>query len=265
MLHELILKGTHQSYDAIVSKELKKDYSFTLFEATYLERTGSHIESSDYVSFGLSTPEGYLTNAGKLFADQNIVYNSRTFCTRWSGTQKGSIFEDARDDKEFEGNLLYLKKNTADFVKANSKVRFQKDAEYRIDKPDYAERAVTEAIVNALIHRSYLLPGTEIHIDMYDDRLEIVSPGGLVDGSIIQSKDIFNIESQRRNPIIADLFHRLRFMERRGSGLRDIVAESAKLPGYSEEMKPQFVSTNSSFRVIIKNVNYCPENYNEPI
>ena len=81
---------------------------------------------------------------------------------------------------------------------------------------------------------------------MYDDRLEIVSPGGLVDGSIIQSKDIFNIESQRRNPIIADLFHRLRFMERRGSGLRDIVAETAKLPGYSEEMKPQFVSTNSS-------------------
>lgn len=100
---------------------------------------------------------------------------------------------------------------------------------------------------------------------MYDDRLEIVSPGGLVDGSIIQSKDIFNIESQRRNPIIADLFHRLIFMERRGSGLRDIVAETAKLPGYSEEMKPQFVSTNSSFRVIIKNVNYCPENYNEPI
>lgn len=65
---------------------------------------------------------------------------------------------------------------------------------------------------------------------MYDDRVEIVSPGGLVDGSIIQSKDIFNIESQRRNPIIADLFHRLRFMERRGSGLRDIVAETAKLP-----------------------------------
>ena len=41
MLHELILKGSHQSYDAIVSKEKKKDYSFTLFEATYLERTGN--------------------------------------------------------------------------------------------------------------------------------------------------------------------------------------------------------------------------------
>lgn len=150
-------------------------------------------------------------------------------------------------------------------MKANSKVRFQKDVEYRIDKPDYAERAITEAIVNALIHCSYLLPGSEIHIDMYDDRLEITSPGGLVDGSTIQSKDIFNIESQRRNPVIADLFHRMRFMERRGSGLRDIVGETAKLPGYSEEMKPEFVSTNSSFRVIIKNVNYTLKSNNEPI
>ena len=265
MLHELILKGSHQSYDAIVSKEQKKDYSFTLFEATYLERTGNRIEPSDYISFGLATSEGYLTNAGKLLADQHIVFNSRVFCTRWSGIEKGSIFEDAKDDKEFEGNLIYLKKSAADFVKANSKVRFQKDADYRIEKPDYAERAVTEAIVNALIHRSYLLPGSEIHIDMYDDRLEIVSPGGLVDGGTIQSKDIFNIESQRRNPVIADLFHRMRFMERRGSGLRDIVGETAKLPGYSDEMKPEFVSTNSSFRVIIKNVNYCSSESNEPI
>ena len=87
----------------------------------------------------------------------------------------------------------------------------------------------------------------------------------MVDGSAIQSKDIFNIESQRRNPVIADLFHRMRFMERRGSGLRDIVGETAKLPGYSEEMKPEFVSTNSSFRVVIKNVNYYLSGNNEPI
>lgn len=104
-----------------------------------------------------------------------------------------------------------------------------------------------------------------MHIDIYDDRMEIYSPGGMVDGGMIQSKDIFNIESQRRNPVIADLFHRMRFMERRGSGLRDIVGETAKLPGYSEGMKPEFISTNSSFRVIIKNVNYNSIINNEPI
>ena len=47
------------------------------------------------------------TNAGKLMTDQHTVYNSRMFCTRWNGLEKGSIFDDALDDKEYEGNLIY--------------------------------------------------------------------------------------------------------------------------------------------------------------
>ena len=46
--------------------------------------------------------------------------------------------------------------------------------------------------------------------------------------------DIYSIRSMRRNPVIADLFHRLKYMERRGSGLRKIVSETEKLPGYLE-------------------------------
>ena len=60
----------------------------------------------------------------------------------------------------------------------------------------------------------------------------------------------------RRNPVIADLFHRMKYMERRGSGLRKIVSETEKLPGYSEIYKPEFLSTATDFRVILKNVNY---------
>lgn len=101
-----------------------------------------------------------------------FYYNSRLFCTRWNGLEKGSIFDDALDDKEFEGNLIYLLQNGSDFIRNNSKVRFAKKAQYRVDKPDYAGRAVTEALVNALIHRDYIVRGSEIHIDMYDDRLE---------------------------------------------------------------------------------------------
>ena len=71
--------------------------------------------------------------------------------------QKGSIFDDAVDDKEYEGNLIYLLKSGTEFVRNNSKVRFEKKAQYRVDKPDYSERAVTEALVNALIHRDYLV------------------------------------------------------------------------------------------------------------
>ena len=175
-----------------------QEASFTLLETTYLERTGLRFEPSDYVSFGLADKNGFLTNAGKLMTDQHTVYNSRMFCTRWNGLEKGSIFDDALDDKEYEGNLIYLLKSGSEFIRNNSKVRFVKEAQYRVDKPDYAERAVTEALVNALIHRDYIVLGSEVHIDMFDDRVEITSPGG----------------------------------------------------------KPEFSSTATDFRVILKNVNY---------
>lgn len=256
IVNELILKGTNRSFDTLVTDAVKKDYSFTLLEATYLERTGLHFEPEDYVSFGLADKNGCLTNAGKLMTDQRTVYNSRLFCTRWNGLVKGSIFDDALDDKEYEGNLIYLLNSGCEFIRNNSKVRFSKKARYRVDKPDYAERAVTEAVVNALIHRDYIVMGSEIHIDMFDDRVEIVSPGGMFEGAPIQECDINRIRSVRRNPVIADLFHRMKYMERRGSGLRKIVSETEKLPGYTEVCRPEFYSTATDFRVILKNVNF---------
>ncbi len=256
IVNELILKGTNQSFDTLTTEAVKKDYSFTLLEATYLERTGLRFEPSDYVSFGLADKNGVLTNAGKLMTDQHTVYNSRMFCTRWNGLEKGSIFDDALDDKEYEGNLIYLLKSGSEFIRNNSKVRFVKEAQYRVDKPDYAERAVTEALVNALIHRDYIVLGSEVHIDMFDDRVEITSPGGMFGGGSIQEYDIYSIRSMRRNPVIADLFHRMKYMERRGSGLRKIVSETEKLPGYTAAYKPEFSSTATDFRVVLKNVNY---------
>ena len=256
IFNELVMKGANQSFDALITDSQKSNYSFTLLEATYFERTGLHFEPSDYISFGLANEHGYLTTAGKPMADQHIVFNSRIFCTRWNGLEKGSIFDDALDDKEYEGNLIYLLRNASDFIRNNSKVRFEKEARYRIDKPDYAERAITEALVNALIHRDYIVSGSEIHIDMFDDRVEILSPGGMFEGAPIQDWDLTSIHSMRRNPILADLFHRMKYMERRGSGLRKILHATEQLPGYTEACRPEFFSTATAFRVILKNINY---------
>jgi len=261
----LILKGTNRTFDGIITDSKKSDYSFTLLEATYLEQTKLHFEPTDYVSFGLANKDGFLTNAGKLLTDQHIVYNSRVFCTRWNGLTKGSIFDDAVDNKEYEGNLIYLLQSGTEFVRNNSKVRFEKKAQYRVDKPDYSERAVTEALVNALIHRDYLLMGSEVHIDMYDDRLEIYSPGGMYRGKPIQDCGLDEIDSVRRNPIIADLFHRMKFMERRGSGIKKILDETALLPGYTEKHKPTFRSMHTSFYVTLKNINYVSRSVSDQV
>ncbi len=69
------------------------------------------------------------------------------------------------------------------------------------------------------------------------------------------------MRSVRRNPVIADLFHRMKYMERRGSGLRKIVSETEKLPGYREELKPEFFSTSCDFKVVLKNINYHQDNH----
>lgn len=86
---------------------------------------------------------------------------------------------------------------------------------------------------------------------MYDDRLEVTSPGGMVDGSQIQNLDLTKIPSLRRNTILSDVFSRLHFMERRGSGLTRIIES------YSDcNIKPKFTSGISNFTVIFPNKGY---------
>ena len=120
----------------------------------------------------------------------------------------------------------------------------------RVEYYDYNERVITELLVNALIHRMYDIVGAEIHIDIYDNRLEIESPGGMYDGSVIQNQDILNIPSKRRNPIIADVFQRLDFMERRGSGFKKIY----ETLGNKEKIK--FYSNRTDFKFTLMNENY---------
>ncbi len=259
-LFNLSLKGEHISYDSLQSKKKLDDVCFKELKIEYKERTGKDFEEKDLKSFGLVNDEGNLTIAGALFADDYQVYQSRVFCTRWNGITKANGRMDALDDVEFEGNIIYLLKASLDFVKRNSKMMWKKGPVYRIEYPEYPERAVQEALVNALIHRDYSVIGSEVHVDIYDDRLEIYSPGGMYDGTFVQDLNPLNVSSTRRNPIIADVFARMDLMERRGSGLRKIIEAYEAEENYKEELKPEFKSTESSFITILKNLNYDTQN-----
>jgi len=251
VLNELLLKGLHQTFDALETKYCFSDYSYTLFEATYKQKTGSAVEKPrDYHSFGMLTSDNMLTFVGALFADQCPIYQSRAFCTRWNGLKKGGLYIDALDNDEFHGNAISLLTDALKFVRHNSSVKWKKTGTGRIEMPDYPSEAVHEAMVNALVHRDYLIRGSEIHVDMYNDRLEIVSPGGMPDGKRIQDLNIDDVSSIRRNPIICDIFSRLRLMERRGSGLRKIIDQ------YPIDVEPSFRSTEQSFIVTLPNLNY---------
>lgn len=126
----------------------------------------------------------------------------------------------------------------------------------RIEMPDYCERSVFEALVNALIHRDYLINGSEVHVDMFDDRLLIYSPGGMPDGTQIQERDIDDIPSTRRNPILADIFARLGYMERQGSGLSKIRTAYENTANYQPGLEPTFRSNRVEFTVKLPNLNF---------
>ena len=255
-LKQLVLRGSDKTYDSLTSQFKYKDFAFTKLRSVYKKRAGKDLEESDFLSFGLTDAYGMLTNAGALLADDSPIRHSRLFCTRWNGLDKASGVLEAIDDKEFSGSLVTLLQSGEEFVKNNSKKRWKKTANGRLEMPDYPERAVLECIVNALIHRDYLDMGSEVHIDMYDDRLEIYSPGGMYDGSIVQNLDIDRVPSRRRNPIIADIFNRINYMERRGSGFKKIKSDYRKEVNYKENLEPKFYSDSTSFWVTLFNLNY---------
>ena len=243
----LVLKGANKTYDSLETAYKAEDYSFNILANTFRTRAQQEWNKKYLISFGLVTSTNTLTNAGALFADDCPLFQSRLYCTRWDGETKG----DAINDAEYTGNVLLLLREAMNFVKSNTRKGWEKLPDGRKNKPEYAERAVLETMVNHFIHRDYTVIGGEVHLDIYDNRLVVTSPGGMYNGSLIQEQDIADVSSERRNPILANVMAQLDYMEKRGSGLTKICEETKALSGYKEELKPIFKSTSTQFQTII--------------
>lgn len=127
------------------------------------------------MSFGL-VKNDCLTRAGLLFADENNLLQSRIFCTRWNGTDKVSEKE-AVDDDKISGSIIKQLDAAFDFYKKNTKKLWCKEGEGTVNEPEYDDIAITEALANAIIHRDYDIIGAEVCLNIYDNRIEITSPG----------------------------------------------------------------------------------------
>ena len=100
---------------------------------------------------------------------------------------------DALDDAEYSGSIISLIENGEAFIKRNSRMMWRKTDNSREEMPEYVERSYHEALINGLAHRDYLINGSEVHIDIYDDRMEnagwVSDPGtGSAHSTIDQKK-----------------------------------------------------------------------------
>lgn len=111
---------------------------------------------------------------------------------------------------------------------------------YRIDTRDYPEEALREALLNCCVHRDYAFSASTL-VSIFEDRMEFVSVGGLVDG--IELEDVLLGLSVCRNPKLAAIFYRLDLIEAYGTGLRKIMQAYDKA-----ERKPQFLVTGNAFQ-----------------
>lgn len=255
-LKRLVMRGKNTSFDSLVSTYDIGDYSFTKLKERFKIWTGRSFEEKGYVSMGMVTDNGKLTNAGALLADESPIRWSRVFCTHWNGKTKSGGIVDAFDHAEYSGSLISLLNDAESFIMNNTKTIWKKLSNSRLELPEYVHRSYFEALVNALIHRDYLINGSEVHVDIFDDRMEIYSPGGMPDGTVIQDRNIQAIPSMRRNPVIADIFARLGYMERSGSGLGKIRSSYEVSANFETGKEPVFYSDRSQFLVTLCNLNY---------
>ena len=230
-LNELILRGKNIGWDELVTDNLYKDFTFEKLKKYFEDIKDYKIEKEDLESFGLLNGEK-LTNAALLYSDQNPGVGSFVSCTRWDGLDKLS----AKDDIEFYGSILEQIDNAMEFIKKHMSNGWVKEGGKlaRRTIPEYDLDAMREAIINAEAHRSYLMRGTNVELAFYDDRIEIVSCGAIGNGKTLEEL-LKRPTSQRRNQLVCDIFSRLDFMERRGSGIKKIL-----LAYENDEKKPKF-------------------------
>ena len=105
-------------------------------------------------------------------------------------------------------------------------------------------KAVREAITNAVMHRDWFVEGANVFVELYTDRIEVSSPGGLPKGMTLAD---LGHKSIRRNTLIADLLHRIEFIEKAGTGIRRI-RDDAREQGCPEPIFEETGFVTATFR-----------------
>jgi predicted HTH transcriptional regulator len=149
------------------------------------------------------------------------------------------------DAKDLDGPLDQQIRDATTFFRLNQRVAAQKQLG-RVEFAQFSERAVFEAIVNAVAHRDYSVDHSKIRLFMFDDRLELYSPGGLVNSMSVESlplrtatrnERITNLLAECPVPQTAYELGRQHLMERRGDGVNIILRESEALSGRRPEYR----------------------------
>ncbi len=220
------------SFDSeLVMDKPAKDLDIKGFQEEYKERTGEILDKQTLRKLELTKDVqgvAYPTNALVLFSDdelrQSMFHFAKVECARFKGV--GS--EEFIDQRSIYSNIATQAEEAYNFVLRHINKGATIEGVYTISRWEYPVKAIREVIRNAIVHRDYSLTGKDVKIAIYDDMIEITSPGLLppsIDYSAMESR-----QSDARNKIIAPVFKQLGIIDQWGNGLKLIAGELKDYP-----------------------------------
>ena len=252
-IKELEMEGSKISWDeltcvgyAVTEKAIKKlckdmnDRRKSIREENTLSGSLSNVTRTNLVNWKVlkKNGDGYLaSNAFALLTSDHFQF-SKTQCAVFKGTDR-SVFLDKRI---YAGPLYVQIDEAVNFVLRNIRIGAKIDGIQRKETYELPVAAIREMIVNAHCHR-LMTDESCVQVALYDDRLEVTSPGGLYNG--LTFEEAKQGHSKLRNRAIANVFSQIGLIEAWGTGIQRIIS-SAKEYGLPE---PEFIEMADSFRV----------------
>ena len=236
-IRKMIRETDGDSYEDLRATEQK--LTFDSAEAEFAKRNVP-FGSTQMATLGMMNTDKIYTNLALLLSEQ-CIHTIKV--ARFQDTTQ----QDFQDRQEFEGSLFKQLNEVYKYLDLNNKTASTFNELLRIDKRDYPEAALRETLLNAVVHREYATSGSLL-IKIFSDRIEFISPGGLISG--IEIEDIMSGYSACRNPKLAAVFYRLQLIEAYGTGILKIFeAYKATLAQPKIEVSPNV------FKMTLPNLN----------
>ena len=235
---KMIKETDGDSYEAerCTNQTLTFEYAESEFK-----RAGVEFGITQKKTLKILNDDNMYTRLAELLSDQCLhTIKSAAF----DGTEKLNF----KDRAEFGGSVLKQVNDAYDYIDRFNRTRSEFEGIYRIDKRDYPVEAVREALLNAVVHRDYSFSGS-ILVSVFDDRIEIISIGGLVKG--ISYDDMMLGVSIQRNERLANVFYRLNLIESFGTGIKKIM-DCYK----GNYVQPEINVSENAFKITLPNINY---------
>lgn len=247
-VREIFKNSTIINFESIPREDCNLDDLSVLKINNFLKRTRANIVMNkkniiDFLDSIKLYSNKHINNAALLMFAKNIeshVYHSQIFLVAYKGTEGIQIY----DKKYVRNDLLTQYQEALLFCEKHLNVRSEFEKGKRKDLYEIPLNALRESIANAIIHRDYSMSGTNIQLEIHQDRVVISNPGGLVEGITLKK---LGTKSFRRNELIADMFSRMNLAERFGSGIRRV-----KTLLHENNCEPPLYESDSFFKVTLK-------------